>query len=522
MKNVFKQFPLALMLIMVFTILFPSCQTYQVGGTNEPWQNSKAQGIFFSGDWIDETIEDTLVYFPDANSQSGSFFSGNESSCIGNDFLLKYPFHFFGNHFSVFPMIGYDLRYFWTDTVETDEYGYEIYSSPFDNFGFGVKFGGGFDINFTKELFLRGKMLYTLPVLAFLKSEPDFRFSLSLGYRTADDTVRKGFKTFKALNIDNTLKAAKENFDKKNYEGAVANYRKAINLGVSLGSAGVSNLSTAYYELAKQNRDNGKYNEALDNINSSMQYQYFMSRQKYSDWLDIAERYENANNKKVPQYGSSKLMFPSNDNVTITYDKGANGQTNPNEIVGNGLIINLPAGRRVFNLTYDEPFYSRGNWKSDSVRVTLDVEEGHIYQAEGNVSGSQVIITITDITNRELNSDLEISPNPIYSRAMPLREERPKMESISITIVNNTGYTIKGGGFFPVGSDDDSETHVLNLGGNIRNGNSRKVTLPAIDTSKSYVFIMMDTDNDTYAKLFVSIIPNMTLTFTISDYYSRK
>lgn len=505
MKNFLKQFLLVLVLFFVFTILFPSCQTYQIGGTIEPQQNSNANGVFFAGDWVDEIWEETLAYFPETKS-------------IGNDFLFKYPFHFAGNHFSVFPMLGYDLRYFWAISPEVDEYGYEIYSDIFDNFSFGIKLGAGFDISFTKEFFLRGKILYTPEMLSFLRNEPGLRYSLSLGYRTEYDTVRRGFKTFKTLNIDNALKAAKENFEKKNYEGAVANYNKAINLGASLGNTGVSNLSAAYYELAKQNRDKGNNNDALDNINSSMRYQYFMNTQKYSDWLNIIDRYEKTNNQKASQYNSGKLIFPLNDNLTINYNRGENEQTNPNEITGNGTILNMPAGRRVFNLTYDESHYDRGNLRSDDLRVTLDVEEGHIYKAEGNVSGSQVIITITDVTNSELNSDLSISQNPVFSRTMPLREVKPKLESISITIVNNTGFTIKTGAFFLSGSTDTSDIHTLNLGGNIRNGNSRKVTLPVIDTTKSYVFILMDTDDDTYIKYYVSIIPNMTLTFTISDY----
>jgi hypothetical protein len=204
--------------------------------------------------------------------------------------------------------------------------------------------------------------------------------------------------------------------------------------------------------------------------------------------------------------------------MTILYDKGTNGQTDPNEILGNGWNLNLLAGRRVFTLTYNEPHYSKGNRTSDAARVTLEVEEGHIYQAESNVQGSQVTITVTDVTNRELNKDLDISPNPVYSRTMPLKEERPKPESISITIVNNTGYTITTAGLFPTGgSSNKSDLHILNIGGNIRNGNSRKVTLPALDTTKSYVIMLMDTDEDTYSKWYVSLIPNMTLTFTIAD-----
>jgi tetratricopeptide (TPR) repeat protein len=511
MKSFFYQFLLILALFLVFTILFPSCQTYQIGGTIEPRPGLNALGVFFAGDWIDDKWEDTLVYFPEANG-------------IGNDFLFKYPFHFAGNHFSVFPMLGTDLRYFWKSSSETNEYRDGIYENIFENFGFGIKLGVGFDITFTKELFMRGKMLYSPEILSFLRNEPGFRFSLSIGYRTEDDTVRKGFKSFKAFNIDNALKAAKENFDKKDYNGAVVNYNKAINLGASLGNTGVSNLSTAYYELAKQNRDKGNYNEALDNLNSSMRHQYLMNTQKYSDWLSIIERYEKTNDRKAPHYNSGKLVFPLSDNLTINYDKGENEQTNPNEILGNGSILNLPVGRRVFSLTYDEPFYNRGNRKSDVVRVTLNVEEGHIYRAEGNVSGSQVIITIVDVTNSELNSNLDISPNPIFSRTMPLREVKPKLENISINIVNNTGYTIASGGFAPVVSTDTSgdDIHIFNLGGNIRSGYSRKVTLPEVDTNKVYFIMLMDTDGDVYAKIVPTIIPNMTITFTISDFYKRK
>jgi len=502
-------------LCLLALLLFAACETYQAAATFEPRPDAYAQGVSFTGDWL-EYSEWSLTYFPESYPQPNGGFqlaTGNVNYGFGLDALFKYPFHFGANHFSVFPILGADMRYF-TPLPVAD--GIEPLIT--DYIGAGIKLGGGFDVTLTKEFFIRGKVLYSPGAFSFLQNEPGVRFSVGLGYRTEDDKVRKGFKPFKEYRRETALKKAKESFDKKNYDEAIVNYRKAIDIGASLGNSGITNLSTALYERAKQNQSAGNYRQALEDFNESMRHQYFMSRQKYADWKGLLHLYEEAYGTDAPHGGYGKLIFPANDNLTINYNRPLNGQTDPNEVLGSGWNINLKSGGRVFELAYDESNFNNGLLKSNNTKVELDVKEGHIYQAGAEISGSSVTITITDVTNGELGKNYETSPGPVFTVTLPLREEKRKPESITITIVNNTGYTIKSGGLFPTGGNTDkSDLHLLNLGGNIRSGNSRKVTLPALDTTKSYVIILMDTDEDTYSKWFVSLIPNMTLTFTISD-----
>jgi len=241
-----------------------------------------------------------------------------------------------------------------------------------------------------------------------------------------------------------------------------------------------------------------------------------MSRQKYSDWKELLKLYEEAYGTDAPHGGYSKLIFPSNDNLTINYEPEANGQTDPNEIKGNGWNINLPAGRRFFNLAYNEPHYERGYLVSDSTKVTLDMEEGHIYQAVSEVSGSQVIISITDVTNKELEKNLNINPAPIFTRILTLWEERPREQNVTITIVNKIGYSV----YFMYISPEYSNrwgSDILNSTEVLRNNNSRRVTLPPLNIAGRYDIRLKDKDGDTYTKWGVTITPNMTITFTILD-----
>ena len=487
---------------LLFAVMLSACQSYNAGATLEPWRGTQAPGMFLAAD--NEYSEMSLAYFPQLRPDSDGLYGGQS---MGMDLLVKYPFHFLGNHLSVFPIAGADARYFDITQGEFDE------NIPF---GFGIKFGGGFDINFTKSFYLRGKILYTPERLALLDSPAGVRYSMGLGYRTSDDPVRRGFKTFKTLRTENALKTAKENFTNKNYGGAIDNYRRAIGLGATLGSTDVANLSTALYERAKQNRDNGNYRQALDDFNESMRHQYFMTRQKYSDWKELLAMYEEAYGQNAPHAGYGKMIFPANDNLVINYERGANRQTNPNEIAGRGWNLNLPAGRRVFSLTYDEPHHNRGFLKSNSVDVALEVEEGHIYRTEAAVSGSQVAITITDVTNSELGKNLDIASGPVFSRTLVLREERPRQESVTITIVNNTGYNVL---YLYISPADSSSwgSDVLGSSEILRNNASRRVTLPPLDVTRRYDIKLVDRDGDSYTRWNVAITNNMNITFTISD-----
>jgi hypothetical protein len=322
------------------------------------------------------------------------------------------------------------------------------------------------------------------------------------------------------MRLEGILKNATDSFGRRDYSGAIGYYQQAINMGASLSNNQITNLSTAFYERGKQNRDSGNLRQAVSDFNESMRHQYMMSRQKYADWKDLLDIYQQAHNEPAPHGGYAKLIFPANDNLTILYERPANGQTNPNETVGNGWNINLLAGNRIFHLTYDEPNFNRGNLRSDSVRVSMNAEAGRIYQAQAIVSGSHVTITVTDVTDFELRGLHGMDERPLFSRTIELRTVTQRQQTVSINIRNSTGYTITGASMVPSGLSNvrESDVILLNLGGNLRTNNTRRVTLPALDLTRRYDFMLMDTDGDFYYRRAVTVTPDMTVTFTFSDF----
>jgi len=173
-----KQMYHLLVMALVPFALLAACQSYQLGGTLEPREVDNAKGVFFSGDALEGYVESTaIVFFPDKDEKNW---------VLGYDYNLKYPLNFARNYLSIFPIVGFEGRY----TLGGESDGTE---TSFSGMGMGIKFGGGFDISPTPAFFIRGKAMYVPDFTAFLNSKPGFRFSLSLGYRTDDDPVRRGF-----------------------------------------------------------------------------------------------------------------------------------------------------------------------------------------------------------------------------------------------------------------------------------------------------------------------------------------
>jgi len=91
--------------------------------------------------------------------------------------------------------------------------------------------------------------------------------------------------------------------------------------------------------------------------------------------------------------------------------------------------------------------------------------------------------------------------------------------NVTITIVNNTGYTIRSGGIWLSEQEHTGNNlKAFNLGGSLGNNNSRRVTLPSIDPSKLYCMFLQDTDGDVLIRHQINITPDMTITFTVWDY----
>jgi TolB-like protein len=100
----------------------------------------------------------------------------------------------------------------------------------------------------------------------------------------------------------------------------------------------------------------------------------------------------------------------------------------------------------------------------------------------------------------------------------PSAQGGAQQRNVDITIVNNTGNTIDSAAYCFSGINPSSEDmNFLNLGGSLRNGASKKITLPPVNMSRKYNFILADTNEAVYIKWEMVFTPDMTITFTSSD-----
>ena len=501
-----------LILLTSILFLFLACSTYHAGITIEQQSEKHIVGYTAGGEFDNSSsvIGDySFVFLPNMYPSSSINAMG-----FGFDTMVYYPFRFLGNLISVYPLLGFDFRYI--------HFGYnaDLDVSRADKWGIGIKAGAGLEVSITRYLYFRSNFFYQPKFSSFFNSNSGFHYYLTLGYRTSGSKVRNTYKSVKTIRIENIQKSAKESYDNKNYSDAINYYKQLIDKDAPLGSNGIPNLSAAYYERAKQNKDRGDYRQAVSDINSSTRHQYAMSMQKYADWKDIIKSYEEENQKTAPHDNCGKFIVTNTSNLYMTYSRESNNQNNRYETFGSGWASSLPAGTRVFTLTYDESRNNTGLLKTDNVAISFNIEEGRVYRALSDISGNRVTINIYDITESELGKGENINTRPVYTRTVTAREEKPRPQSVTITIVNNTGFTIKGAGMFPSDVENyrDSDLIIINLGGNLRSGSSRRVTLPALDLTRNYNIMLLDTDNDGYVKIDHTIFANMSLTFNFSDF----
>ncbi|MCL2804901.1 MAG: hypothetical protein FWD26_03070 [Treponema sp.] len=153
---------------VVFT-LFLTCNTYQIGGSYAVKEGASSYGVSLGGDFI-EYLESSLYMYANINETFDILGFGYE---IG----LKYPFYLGKNRIGIFPMATFETQYL----------------NPFSNgqWGLGIKFGGGLELNLSPSLFIRGTFLYQPEFTTFLDGNPGYNINASLGFRTKDDPVRR-------------------------------------------------------------------------------------------------------------------------------------------------------------------------------------------------------------------------------------------------------------------------------------------------------------------------------------------
>ena len=179
--------------------------THLTGAVLETRDDTYALGGFLASD-LGEHIETSLVYMHNMRPE----ISGITMQSVGLDLVLKYPFYFANNHFSVFPMAGFESRYIisFTDIIEKNLSETELSGEGIPegnlpdvnllegdwaggNWGMGVKFGVGMDVSFTPSFFLRAAVLYQPEITTFMNGSSGLRFNASLGIRTKYDAVRR-------------------------------------------------------------------------------------------------------------------------------------------------------------------------------------------------------------------------------------------------------------------------------------------------------------------------------------------
>jgi len=172
-------------------ILCMGCQTVQFGASYEPRETSHVIGGYMGGDSGDSFIENNFIYVHNAYPET----EGIDAHGVGYDFTIKIPISFARNHFSIFPMAGFESRYFFS-TSKPEEGALLPPPEKNKSWGFGLKFGGGLDISFSSAWYLRGTALYQPEATTYMNSYPGWRFNAALGYRTDDDRIRQGYSSF--------------------------------------------------------------------------------------------------------------------------------------------------------------------------------------------------------------------------------------------------------------------------------------------------------------------------------------
>jgi len=273
--------------------------THLAGAVLETRDDTYALGGFLATD-LGEHVETSLVYLHNMRPE----VSGITMQSVGLDFVLKYPFYFANNHFSIFPMAGVEGRYIisFTDIIEktlsdVDLSGEGILEGKLPevnlqegdwlggNFGFGVKFGVGMDVSFTPSLFLRTSVLYQPESTTFMNGSSGLRFNASIGYRAKNDAVRKRLtQAIEARRIEQEEENREENLIR-------ATVFKA-------------NDPQAFYELALYYIDKGK------NVPASAAMEKALA-------LDPAFRYTPANESFYSPQEAAVLGIETEDNFTF-------------------------------------------------------------------------------------------------------------------------------------------------------------------------------------------------------------
>jgi len=248
-----------------------TCETYQTGVTYEDQNRYGSLGFFLGS--TGEYYENSFLFFPQTS---------DKSMAIGYDLNIKVPFNFLKDQISIYPMAGFESRYF-------------------ENFGLGVKFGGGFDYSFHPTFFIRGTGLYQPELTTFMDGYPGIRLNASFGYRTSDDPIRRRLERAKRERENEQRQQARRQEELRREEDRVQALYNAV--------ANNPNDPKAHYDLGMYYNSNGRTVLAANSIERVLQ-------------LDPAYRYEVSTNITSTQAASIGIQTSSNltiNNYSLNY-----------------------------------------------------------------------------------------------------------------------------------------------------------------------------------------------------------
>jgi len=375
--------------------VFISCASYGVGGAIHsgkfPTHDDMSVQLFSS----EEHTELYVGYF------SGTFEESNvDGFRLG--FNVK-PKISFSQYFSIFPLIGLSYSYLPSLGNQFEDYQWQ-------NFLF-MNLGGGFDISLTKYMYLRSMFAYQP---GWFETPEGTTLSFALGFRTANDQIRRNWKTVEQLREArirreqqaererqtqrerreqreqaDRLAAAKREFDAKNYQTALNLYTQIIQE--------YSRSHTAYYGRADVYFDQGNYEAALDDFLAAARISITIPQAWSPKYRRIfTEVGADLVLAKMGNYGIFNLprglflRLRENDNPSLTSAKG------------NGDEALLPAGRHTFTFNYTGGL--RNVTTINNISVSLEIQSGRVYMVGNGFDGRSLVTTVLDVTSRELGT----------------------------------------------------------------------------------------------------------------------
>ncbi|MDR0760577.1 MAG: hypothetical protein LBF74_10805 [Treponema sp.] len=370
-----------------------SCASYGIGGgyaagTKQVEQDydpdhpvdlsEQRYSVYLSGS--NEANETSIAYFTGAfNAEAQGVKASQDLRGLNFTTHVKFPFEV-NQFFSPMLLFGWEYPWYYDDTP--DSLRKEKYTDTFYLGDLAMSIGLGFDISFSKSLYIRGRAYYAPPLPMLVNKIPGFSFTVGLGYKTDDDKTKGKWKTGDQRAIENINKQGPEALTKKDYARAAALYTQGIRIQ--------ADNYNYYYRRSEARAGQGDYAGALDDFNRATRINPLLQGTKeYDAWKRLVAAYEAERQEDAPMDDQGKVIVGANLKLA---NRGS-----PTPWKGSGNGVSYPAG--AYNFTF---WYESGGEKSGEVTFNQRIEAGRVYYAEYTRKDFTVTIRLVDATEREL------------------------------------------------------------------------------------------------------------------------